>query len=237
MFFINKLKSYFWEAKYCKNIKHSIALCNYLQTIKHQNYFKEPHKNHYVVLDTETTGLDYKKDKVISIGAVRIENLEINISDSLEVILKTENAGNKDNIAVHGIRNMDVQIGKDRKLFFEQLLYYLQGDIVVGHHIAFDRNILSYNIKEFFPIAILNPIIDTLDLAIYYERLITNRNLHLEEINPKEYTLDKLIERYNIKASGRHTAIGDALITAELFLKLIKKLSQRKGFNIKKFMK
>jgi DNA polymerase-3 subunit epsilon len=76
-----------------------------------------------------------------------------------------------------------------------------------------------------------------LDLAVYYEQLLTSKNLYADEVIKKDFSLDKLIERYNIKASGRHTSIGDALITAELFLKLVKKLSTRKGFNILGFIK
>ncbi len=235
--FIENLKRKYWEKKYCRDGSNSLVICNYLQYFNYQKIYKEPERNRYVVLDTETTGLDYKKDKVISIGAVRIVNLEIDISDSLEVILKTEHAGDKENIAIHGIRNVEVQAGKDRKLFFEQLLYYLQADIIVGHHITFDKLILSNNLKEFYPVEILNPTIDTLDLALNYERLVTYSTMGTEEINFSEYTLDKLTERYRIKTSGRHTAIGDSLITAELFLRLVKKLKTRKGFNITKFIK
>jgi len=237
MKWIDRIKCLYWESKFCNNKNYSIALCNYLQTIKHQKYYKDPYKNRFVVLDTETTGLDYRKDSVISFGGVRIENLEINISDSLEMIIKTETAGDKESIAVHGIRNVDAQAGEERKLFFEKLLYYLQGDILVGHHVMFDKNILSNNMKEYFPITLLNPLIDTLDLAVYYEQLLTSKNLYADEVIKKDFSLDKLIERYNIKASGRHTSIGDALITSELFLKLVKKLSTRKGFNILGFIK
>ncbi|MCS7204632.1 MAG: exonuclease domain-containing protein [Leptospiraceae bacterium] len=214
-----------------------MAVCHYLESIEKNKIFTEPEKNRYIILDTETTGLDYKNDQVLSIGAIRIENLEINISDSFEVILQTETAGDKESIAVHGIRTQDVKQGIQRDFAFEQFLYFLQGDIIVGHHILFDKLILSNNIKKIFSIELLNPIIDTFDVAIYYENLVKKRNVIPEEANPEEFSLDNLLNRFRIKSSGRHTSIGDALLTAELFLRMMKKLIQQKNFRIESLIK
>lgn len=214
-----------------------MAICHYLDSIEKSRIYDEPEKNRYVVLDTETTGLDFKKDKVISIGAVRIENLEINISDSFEVILQAENAGDKTSIAVHGIRDQDVKQGEKREAVFEQFLYYLQGDIIVGHHILFDKLILSYNLHQYLPVHLLNPFIDTFDLAVYYANFVEKRNINPEEADPGEFSLDTLLEKFRIKASGRHTATGDAFMTAELFLMMIQKLKNYKNFHIRSLIK
>ncbi len=234
---IKKLNYIYLEKKICSNGKYPQALCQYINYNKNAKFDPDPARNRYVVIDTETTGLDYKNDIVISFGGIRIDNLEINISDSYEVILYSDKAGNSESISVHGIRNADVKMGVDRNEFFQNLLYFFQGDIIIGHHVEFDKLILSQNLSKIYPVRILNPVIDTFDLAIYLEKDVKIEEINFEHFDGVEYTLDRLIQRYNIRASGRHTAIGDAFITAELFLKLITKLKKKKKFNILDFMK
>lgn len=232
----DKLKLFLWEKKYCKNQNNNSEICFYLNHFKNKKYYKEPIKNNFLVIDTETTGLG-KNDNIISFSGIRVINLEIDISDSWEVLIQNETAGDHESISIHGIRKKELEKGLDKINFYKNLLYFLNADIIVGHHIRFDKEILNREFKNIYSIEFLNPIIDTFDLALYYDGYTQEDSLHFDENKQKEYSLDSLIERFKINASGRHTAIGDAFITAELFLKIINKFKNKKNFDIRKFFK
>ncbi len=227
----NKIKHLIWKKKFCKTQFYS-EICYYLTQFDGKKYDKNFSKNTYLVIDTETTGLN-TNDNIISFGGIRIHNLEIDISDSLEAFIKNDTAGNEESIAIHGIRKTELEKGIDKYTFFKKLLFFIQGDILVGHHISFDKEILNREFKNFFSIELLNPILDTFDLALYYDGYTSEDALHFDENKKRLYTLDSLIERFKISSSGRHTSIGDALITAELFLKLLSKLKNKPNFDIR----
>ncbi len=178
----------------------------------------------FVVLDTETTGLNPSKDHILSFGAVKIYQQKIQISSSVEWYLKSSKKG-KDAIPVHGLMGNETEISLEN--FSIQLLGYLNDNILVGHHLGFDLEMLQKALRpvglERFP----NPSIDTMNLAIRIDYgLMVDRT----RVNLKEYTLDSLCQRFNIKTNDRHTAGGDAFLTANLFLKLLK-LASKKGIN------
>ncbi|MFN3603292.1 MAG: PolC-type DNA polymerase III [Leptonema sp. (in: bacteria)] len=231
----NKIKLFFWQRKFCKN-QNNVEICFYLDHLKKQKYHKDFHLNTYLSIDTETTGLT-ANDFIISFGGIRIVNLEIDISDSWEVYIKNETSGGEQSTAIHGIRTTTLQHGIDTYNFYKNLLYFLSSDIIVGHHITFDKEIMNRDLKKIFSIEILNPFIDTFDLALYYDGYAPEDALNFDENKQKQYSLDNLIQRFSISASGRHTSIGDAWITAELFLKLISKFKNKKDFDIRKFFK
>jgi DNA polymerase-3 subunit epsilon len=97
----------------------------------------------------------------------------------------------------------------------------------VGHHIGFDLEILKNFLKPFGITQLKNPVIDTYHLAVRLE----HGPLHeLSSIRKEEYSLDALCKRYHLSLDDRHTAAGDAFLTAQLFLKLLAK-AQSKGIN------
>jgi len=177
----------------------------------------------FVVLDTETTGLDVKQDKLLSIGAVAVKNRKIHIADRFEFYVRQQYEGGKDGIKVHGIlpkHNLSAQSAKNILI---ELLSYLQNSVLVGHHIGFDFAVLNRAFHQHLNGQLLNPTLDTAHLAQRIQspfyQTITNNN--------EQLSLDELCHQYKVPIYNRHTAGGDALITALLFVKLLGKLEKK----------
>ncbi|EAZ82176.1 3'-5' exonuclease [Algoriphagus machipongonensis] len=176
----------------------------------------------FVVLDTETTGLNPSVDHILSFGAVKIEDQMIQISTGVEWYLKSSKKDFK-TIPVHGLIGNEEAVPLEQ--FAKRVLEYFENNILVGHHLGFDLEMLEKALKPFGLDKIQNKCIDTMSLAIRLDHgLMADRNY----IDFKDYSLDSLCQRYDIKTDDRHTAGGDAFLTANLLLKLLK-AAQKKG--------
>ena len=102
-------------------------------------------------------------------------------------------------------------------------LEFIRNDVLVAHHAAFDIGIINKTLNARLGKKLLNKSVDTAHLA---GRIEKGLNFNPNEID-SELSLDKLCIRYNIQLEERHTAAGDALATAILFVKLIQLLKQR----------
>lgn len=180
----------------------------------------------FVVLDTETTGLDHKKDDILSFGAVKVKGYRFSLVDSLELYLESS-IQNPEAIQVHEILQQRNTVPQE--VFARKFLEFVGQDILVGHHVGFDWAMLEKACKPFGLKKLLNPVLDTHQLAIRLEK-----GPHFDSSMgiPGEYTLDNLCERYGIALDDRHTAAGDAFLTAQLLMKLLKKAE---GKGIKDF--
>lgn len=185
----------------------------------------------FTVLDTETTGLDPSKDSILSFGAVKISELKIQIPTAVEWYPKSENTAGKA-AQIHGLVGISDQIPIDE--FLRRLLPYIGNSIIVGHHIGFDLEIISKELKAFGINQLPNAVIDTLNLAI---RLEYGPSADHNRINLSDYGLDALCRRNEIEMDDRHTAGGDAFLTAQLFLKLLKTAEKRGIKNYMELMK
>lgn len=169
----------------------------------------------FVVLDTETTGLNPAQDFILSFGAVKISRMTIQVSTSVEWYPASPKNG-KATVAIHGLLESKTPVPISE--FVPNLLSYLGDSILVGHHLWFDLEMLLKTCKpfglEYFP----NFCVDTMNLAI---RLEHGPNADPHQFKPEEYSLDTLCDRYGIQKDDRHTASGDAFLTAQLLLKLL----------------
>jgi DNA polymerase-3 subunit epsilon len=168
----------------------------------------------FVALDTETTGLDPKRDRVITIGAVGIRDGQIDLADSFEAMLKI--AHNQSSVTVHGVTRDEARSGMEERKALEDFLGYLSDAVIVGHHIAFDIEILNHACQRHFQVTLLNRWLDTMDLTLHLEdsgALGTTR-AH------RGFSLDALCDLFGVAPRDRHTAGGDAFITALIFLRL-----------------
>lgn len=176
----------------------------------------------FVVLDTETTGLTPKSDYILSFGAVKLKGFQITMEDTMECYLQTPRRS-REAIEVHEIlRPGELMTLED---FAERFLAYIGTSIIVGHHVGFDLEMLTKALKPFGFRKFLNPVLDTHSLAV---RLEKGPHYDTSMGKPGEYTLDSLCERYQISLDDRHTAAGDAYLTAQLLMKLLK-LAEKKG--------
>jgi DNA polymerase III subunit epsilon len=175
----------------------------------------------FVVFDTETTGFDIFKDKILSIGAVTIEAGEINVANAFECYIE-QNFEDKGSVAIHGIMPNNQYKRISEQAAMESFLGYCQNKILVGHHVGYDVAMVNQALQHLCNDKLKNYAFDT---ALLYHRL---KYPLQQQFNPNEdYTLDALSGEFNISASDRHTASGDAFITAILFMKLLNRLEKQ----------
>jgi DNA polymerase-3 subunit epsilon len=176
----------------------------------------------FVVLDTETTGLDPKIDEILSFGAIKVRGYKMSVNSGMEIYLEASKR-NKESVQIHEILYFNEVFPQAD--FVKNFLGYIGSDIIVGHHIGFDLLMLEKTLKPFGFKKFHNPVIDTLHLSL---RLEKGPHYDLALGKPGEFSLDSLCQKYGIPLEDRHTAAGDAFLTAQLLMKLLK-IAEQKG--------
>lgn len=170
----------------------------------------------FVVLDTETTGLDPRRDRIITIGAVGVCNGEIRLDDVFEVLLKI--AYNNSSVTVHGITRDEASAGMEETEALPLFLEYLRDGVIVGHHIGHDIQTLNAACERHYGFPLRNRSLDTMDLTLHLNDAGAFGSLPMAQ----GFSLDSLCDMFGVTPHDRHTAGGDALITARIFLRLLK---------------
>ena len=169
--------------------------------------------NRYVVLSTETTGLNPKKDVIVSIGAIAIADNAIIIADSFEVVIPQYQY-----LHDNGITNDFLIESAQKKMIeseaMEQFVDFIKNSTLVGHRIHFDIEMINEALDKIGAGRLKN---EALDVEVMYKKLLDS--------NEKSYTIDALLKLFKIPKSDRHSASEEAYTIALLFLKLKSKLS------------
>jgi DNA polymerase-3 subunit epsilon len=168
----------------------------------------------YTVFDTETTGLDIREgDEMVAIGAVRILNSRLLESECFEQLVKPECMLRHDAIRIHGIQPEMLEGQPDVRKALQSFQRFAEGTILVAHNAAFDMRLLQLQEKR-TGIRFGNPVLDTMLLSAV--------------VHPahRRHDLATIAERLGITIMGRHTALGDAIATAEVFLRLMRLLAE-----------
>ena len=169
----------------------------------------------YTVFDTETTGLDPAGgDEIIQIGATRIVNGRILGSECFDQLVDPGRSIPEAGIAVHGIRPEMVRGKPSITRVLPAFHAFAAETVLVGHNVAFDMRFLTLK-EEASGVAFDQPVLDTLLLA------------GLAHPGEESHSMEAIAGRLGVTVSGRHTALGDALVTADIFLKLLPLLRAR----------
>ena len=169
----------------------------------------------YTVFDTETTGLDPSAgDEIIQLGATRIVNGRLLRHENFEQLVNPQRSIPEASIAIHGIRPEMLlgqpTIGKVLPAFHA----FAQDTVLVAHNAAFDMRFLQLKEGQ-TGVRFEQPVLDTLLLSAW---------LHPHQ---ESHALEAIAQRLGVDASGRHAALRDALVTAEVFLKLVPLLADK----------
>lgn len=170
----------------------------------------------FVVLDSETTGLNPRKDRIITIGAIALVNGEILLEDTFEALLKVEH--NSAAVTIHGVTREQSRAGLDEPEALRQFLAYLADGVIVGHHIGHDVDTLNVGYERHFGFQMKNPSLDTMALTLHLER----DGAFAGRPAITDFTLDGLCSMFNVVPHDRHTAAGDAFMTALVFQRLLR---------------
>jgi DNA polymerase III subunit epsilon len=163
----------------------------------------------FTVFDTETTGLNPAEgDQIIQIGAARIVHGKLRGSEVFDQLVDPGRNIPAATIPIHGI-TQDMVRGQPRIAQVLPAFHAFALDtVLVAHNAAFDMKFLQLQ-EESSGVAFRQPVLDTLLLSAVVHP------------NQASHRLEAIAERFGIAVQGRHTALGDARVTAQIWLQLI----------------
>ncbi len=166
-----------------------------------------------VVFDTETTGLDTKKDAILSIGAVKIKKNKILTSQSFEVFIKPSKEISQESIKIHHMRPCDLQNALEPLDGVRKFLEFIQNRPLIGYYLEFDIAMINRLIKPWLGVTLPNKQVEV--SGLYFDKkiaLIPQGNIDLR--------FDTILKDLNIPKMGQHNALNDAIMTAMVYTKL-----------------
>ena len=159
-----------------------------------------------VVIDVETTGLDYTKERIIEFAGVKLVNGKI--KDKFETLVNPHQHIRKSSQAIHGISEADLEGAPEEEEIYPKIFEFIGDAPIVAHNAIFDYSFLNKTSKRLFDKPFENNYIDT--------------QMMFKEVYPQYEScgLDSLVSVFQGTNEKRHRAMGDAMALAECYPKL-----------------
>lgn len=158
----------------------------------------------WVVVDVETSGLDARRDALISIGALGVRDGAVDLADSFEAVLRQPAPSAGENIEVHGIGGTEQMGGEEPAAALAAFLEFIGDDPLVAFHAPFDAMVLGRAVRQRLRRPFRRPWLDLADVA------------PLAWPGRASGSLDGWLQALSIPMAYRHRAIVDCLGTAQL---------------------
>jgi DNA polymerase-3 subunit epsilon len=183
-----------------------------LKDSRYKYLFDEYHGDELVCFDCETTGLNPKKDDIISIGAVIIKNNTIISSKKFERFVKPKAQLPAETIKIHQIRQMDLDNAEDIEDVIYDFLDFVGNRPLVGYFLSFDVAMVNKYIKPAIGISLPN--INHEVSRIYYDKVSSHLNADID------LKFNTIMKNLDLPLMEAHDAINDAIMTAMIYIKL-----------------
>ncbi|SDL98912.1 DNA polymerase-3 subunit epsilon [Franzmannia pantelleriensis] len=171
--------------------------------------------NEMVAIDCETTGLDTRTAELVSIAAVKVRDGRVLTSESLDLRLQRPASLSGDSIRIHGLRGIDLAGGDCVEAALDKLLDFIGNRPLMGWCLDFDMAIINRHLRPRFGFDLPNALIE---VSQRYVRDL--RRVH-PEIEPN-LRFEAVAKALDVPVIGRHTALGDAVTAALMYLRLEK---------------
>ncbi|HEY8553510.1 MAG TPA: 3'-5' exonuclease [Burkholderiales bacterium] len=171
----------------------------------------------FVVVDVETSGLNPRRDRLLSIGAVAVERMKLAPQHTFSVVLRNEVPSTRENIALHGLTPAAQAAGAPPEDALADFLAFVGRSPCVAFHADFDRTVLERALRLVLGVRFDNP---WLDLARLAPALAP-------EGRRVRGSLDDWVAHFRLRVHTRHNAVHDAQVAAELFLILMARANAR----------
>ena len=172
-----------------------------------------------IVLDTETTGLDYTKEKMVEFAGIRLENGKV--KDTFQTLINPKQHIRKSSIAIHGITQDMVEDAPTENDVMPKILEFIGDYPIVAHNAIFDYTFLNEASLRVTGKGIENPRIDTQQM--------------FKEVYPEleSHGLEALTNKFNVELNNHHRAMADAMGLALAYPKLKKLYLQKYDWEVK----
>lgn len=165
-----------------------------------------------VSVDLETTGLDPKKDKILSVGLVEMTQDSIHLNTAWHKIINVGSALPESTTVIHHITDDQIAEGEPLEEVLPELIKRLQGKVMLVHYAFIEQEFINAACMKLYGSPF---IIQTIDTLLVARRRMEQRN-HTVQVN--SLRLFNLRDRYGLPVYKAHNAFYDALSTAELFM-------------------
>ncbi|HEY5998894.1 MAG TPA: 3'-5' exonuclease [bacterium] len=175
----------------------------------------------FAVVDTELTGLDEKRDSVVSVGAVKMSGTRIELGRTFYQLVSPRADFKRESVVVHGITPDDVAQKPPLDAVAADLLAFCGDRVLAGHFLALDLGFLGRECPSIRAADWRRRAVDTMRL---HQWLASQR--HAGDFSPQgeELNLDAVARRRGIRPAGAHNALADAFTTAQLLQRLLRAL-------------
>ena len=188
--------------------------------------FEPPPDDAVVCFDCETTGLDPKRDALISLSAIKIQGHEILTSESLNLTFQPNQTVGADSIVIHHLRNIDLSQGVSPDQAAQAFLRFVGSRPLVGYYLSFDVAMVNQLIQPLIGIGLPNA---QTDISEIYSQLFYKSWFH-DAQQTFDLSFQAIRQKLALPSLGQHDAFNDALMTAMMYVKL-KKMQAQAGAN------
>jgi DNA polymerase-3 subunit epsilon len=178
----------------------------------------------FTALDTELTGLDERRDDIVSIGALHMQGGRIEIGDAFQELVNPKAVLDGRTVVIHGITPSQLEAMPAIDAVLGSFLDYVAGTVLLGHCIAIDLAFLNRDARRMKAAPLRNAAVDTLSLYGWLRKRAADHPAFGMEL--PRLSLFDLAEAFEIPVETAHTAIGDAYVTAQLFQRFLPFLAQ-----------
>jgi len=176
--------------------------------------FDEPPEGEAVAIDCETTGLDPKRDDIVTLAAVRIRGARILAASRFEATIRPSAKMKAEAIKVHRLREGDVAGGRTIDEVLPDLLRFIGSRPLVGYYLEFDLAMINKHMRRLIGIELPNRRIEV--SGLYYERKYADAPPGMQ----LDLSFAAILADLGLPVLDQHDALSDALMTAMIYVAL-----------------
>jgi DNA polymerase III subunit epsilon len=187
----------------------------------------------YVALDTELTSLDYRTNRLLSLGALAMQGPSIQLGNQFYRVINPGVSIPAESVVIHKLRVEDVMGGEQPGKCLDDLCQFMEGAVLVGHFVDIELKILEKEMGQTGH-KFNNPAIDTARVHHW----ILRHGPYSEELSVQLEKMDlaTLAKFYNLDVQDAHHALCDAFLTAQIWQKMLYTLQAKGVRNLGKLL-
>ena len=190
----------------------------------------------YVAFDTELTGLDFKQDSIISIGAVKLQGTKIMPTRTFYRLVKPECALKNKSVVIHELTHTELECADDLIDVIADFVRFIGDAVLIGHFVHIDLNFVNKPLQQRYGFTLKNGALDT---ATLHDWLYDNDSVFARHYQGMTMQSDlfAMAKKYGVERGKAHNAFSDAYITAQLFQRFVPFLPGCGIKNLKELLK